>query len=428
MNTEELRDTFESLLAADPHGAERDMLAGMVKSSSRLRCWLDSFDLLCARQSRLLADAGRSEPPSSLFNRKGRLSEKQAAAVADREDVGSSMNLFEGALGDASVSAGHLDAIVAATKRLNEVTRAKFADQEAELLAKAATESVDAFRRRCSQLARRLSAAAAKSDVDELDCQRRNSSVKRWVDQITGMHHTHLELDPIRDAAIWSVVDAEIAVRRQADGNTRLSWGQLQTDAVVSAVEAGARHGGSVRGSDRRIPEISVLVDWQTLQSGLHDMTVCETENAVELPVATVRRLCCDAEVLPVVLGGHGEALDVGRGKRTATRGQRQALRAMHLSCAHPECTVSFSACRIHHVRWWWKHHGPTDINNLVPLCERHHHLVHEGGWKLSMALNRTTTWKRPDGTVAHTTTSIDRTPRKTEPAESTLNEELIST
>ena len=72
----------------------------------------------------------------------------------------------------------------------------------------------------------------------------------------------------------------------------------------------------------------------------------------------------------------------------------------MHRTCAHPDCTVGFSACRIHHVRWWWEHWGPTDIDNLIPLCERHHHEVHEGGWGLSMTPDRVATWTRPDGTV----------------------------
>ena len=35
---------------------------------------------------------------------------------------------------------------------------------------------------------------------------------------------------------------------------------------------------------------------------------------------AAARRLCCDASVIPVVLGGAGEILDVGRARRTATR------------------------------------------------------------------------------------------------------------
>ena len=127
------------------------------------------------------------------------------------------------------------------------------------------------------------------------------------------------------------------------------------------------------------------------------------------MPVSTVRRLCCDAEILPVVLNGDGQALDVGRSARTANRAQRRALRAMHRTCAHPECTVTFEACRIHHVTPWLQPAGDTNIDNLAPLCETHHHLVHEGGWSLTMTPDRTATWTRPDGTHHHTGSTIDR-------------------
>jgi hypothetical protein len=144
----------------------------------------------------------------------------------------------------------------------------------------------------------------------------------------------------------------------------------------------------------------------------------------VPLPVATVRRLCCEAEVLPVVLDGQGCALDVGRSRRTATPSQRQALRGMYRGCARRGCTVPFDQCRIHHVRWWWEHYGPSDLGNLLPLCERHHHLVHEGGWTLTMTPERVTTWIRPDGTIDDQGPSVDRAPhgvaaarRATEPS-----------
>ena len=95
---------------------------------------------------------------------------------------------------------------------------------------------------------------------------------------------------------------------------------------------------------------------------------------------------------------------------RTANRAQRRALRSMHRTCAHPGCTVPFSQTKAHHIRWWRRDRGPTDIDNLIPLCEKHHHLVHEGGWSLSMTPDRVATWTRPDGTVHWTGSTIDRT------------------
>ena len=135
---------------------------------------------------------------------------------------------------------------------------------------------------------------------------------------------------------------------------------------------------------------MSVLIDLDTLRDGLHDHSVCETSTGEPVPVATIRRLCCDADIIPVVLDGDGVALDVGRAKRVATREQRRALRAMYRTCAHPGCSVGFDDCDIHHVNPWTPT-GLTDLDNLLPLCSRHHHLVHEGGWTLTLRADRTT-------------------------------------
>ena len=405
MKTERLRNAFEALLAADPDCLDGDELESMLRASSEVRSWLDAYEMRCARRSRHLADAGHAPPPESLLGTAGRRSAKDAAVVTERDRVCTSTQQFETALTDGAVSAGHLDALANATRRLDDELRAEFFSHEDILIEAATSQRVDTFERQCRDLSRHLVATRPRGDVDELEAQRARANVKRWVDKSTGMCHSHLELDPVSDAKLWTAIDAQTRSARQADGNAHTPWARLQVDAVVAAVAAGP--------SADRVPEISVLVDLQTVLSGWHEHSICETEDGTALPVETVRRMCCDAEIVPVVLGGEGEVLDVGRSQRTATRAQRRALRAMHRTCAHPDCTVPFSACPIHHIRWWGKHNGRTDIDNLIPLCERHHHLVHEGGWTLTMSPDRVATWTRPDGTVHWTGSTIDRTPHR---------------
>ena len=88
----------------------------------------------------------------------------------------------------------------------------------------------------------------------------------------------------------------------------------------------------------------------------------------------------------------------------------------MHRTCGHPGCTVRFDDCQIHHVIHWIRQRGPTNLDNLLPLCTVHHHLVHEGGWHLTLQPDRTITLTRPDGTVSYHGTSIDVTTTPTEP------------
>jgi hypothetical protein len=130
--------------------------------------------------------------------------------------------------------------------------------------------------------------------------------------------------------------------------------------------------------------EIVVHVDLETLQHGLHAGGTCRTALGADLPVETVRRLACEAEILPVVLDGRSVPIDVGRSKRLATIHQRRALEAIYPTCAIPDCEVIFDHCNVHHIDYW-ENGGATDLNNMVPLCSRHHHATHEGGWKLRL-------------------------------------------
>jgi hypothetical protein len=316
------------------------------------------------------------------------------------------MPKFEDALAAGEVSAGHIDALANAQRRLNDEERLEFNDMKDALLAKAGQSSVEDFDRQCRDLKNMIQSSTG-SDADELDAQRSQREVKQWVEKGSGMHLTLLKLDPLSDNKLWTAVGHKLGSLRQQDGNSGVPFRQLQAEAFVAAVVDGADH----TPSEPALPEISILVDYSTLIDGLHAAGVCETSNGTPLPVSTVRRLCCDATIAPFVIGSNGAVLDAGRTERTANRHQRRALRAMHRTCAHPECSVVFDACRIHHVVWWADHAGPTDLNNLLPLCEQHHHLVHEGHWTLELDAGRIATWKRPDGTEFHVGPTIDRLP-----------------
>jgi hypothetical protein len=116
--------------------------------------------------------------------------------------------------------------------------------------------------------------------------------------------------------------------------------------------------------------------------------------------VATLRRRACDAGIIPIVLGGDGRVLDLGARRRLASLDQHRALRAMYRSCAWPGCTVQFDRCDMHHVREF-RHHRRTDLADLLPLCNCHHHAIHDGGWRLVLDPDRTVRLYAPDGSLA---------------------------
>lgn len=96
----------------------------------------------------------------------------------------------------------------------------------------------------------------------------------------------------------------------------------------------------------------------------------------------TARRLACDAGIHRLIVKGKSEILDVGRKTRDWPVAQRRAIAARHgHRCAIGSCgRVIF---QIHHIEWW-ENGGHTKVDNGVPLCLAHHHLVHEGGWTIT--------------------------------------------
>lgn len=97
-----------------------------------------------------------------------------------------------------------------------------------------------------------------------------------------------------------------------------------------------------------------------------------------------IRTLACDADLLPVVLGGTGQVLDVGRAQRLFPARLRRAVTARDGGCAAPGCTMPAPWTEVHHIQWWTRG-GPTSVDNGVLLCNRHHLAVHAGSWDITL-------------------------------------------
>jgi len=88
-----------------------------------------------------------------------------------------------------------------------------------------------------------------------------------------------------------------------------------------------------------------------------------------------LRRLSCDAELVPAVLGSRSEVLDIGRAQRLVTPAIRRALSLRDGGCAFTDCRKPDAHCEAHHIKPWWDG-GATALDNLVLLCPHHHSLV----------------------------------------------------
>ncbi len=117
-----------------------------------------------------------------------------------------------------------------------------------------------------------------------------------------------------------------------------------------------------------------VHVEEAQLRAGVGAATL---ETGGRVSIGEVRRLACEAGIMPLVMGGRSLPLDLGMSSRLFTKAQAVALSALHDSCAAEGCDRPFAWCELHH-RHEWGHGGPTDIANAAPLCGWHHRRVHD--------------------------------------------------
>ncbi len=121
-----------------------------------------------------------------------------------------------------------------------------------------------------------------------------------------------------------------------------------------------------------------VTVDHRLLTNGT-------TTHGVELPPGVLRRLACDAEVIPAVLGSNGEVLDVGRLRRLVTPAIWTALVIRDRHCTFPGCARPPIMCHAHHLRHWING-GRTSLDNLALLCGHHHRVIHHTPWEIQLS------------------------------------------
>ncbi|MEV7330463.1 DUF222 domain-containing protein [Micromonospora sp. NPDC093244] len=126
------------------------------------------------------------------------------------------------------------------------------------------------------------------------------------------------------------------------------------------------------------------LVVTTTYDGLARQLGVGALDTGLQLTAEAVRRLACDAAILPAVLGGAGQALDVGRQRRLISGPLRRALVLRDGGCAFPGCDRPPRWCDGHHIRHW-ADGGDTSLANAVLLCGHHHRHVHHGDWAVRL-------------------------------------------
>jgi hypothetical protein len=392
---------IERVIALTSRDTSKCSVAELREGLNDIRClrsWLDAL------QSRLVATMSElnSVMPEVELIRESGLSTSEVRKVMARTETIGSVPVFGEALAVGNVTSAHVDALSNGFKILGEQSD-KLIERAPELLVTAQTMTADEFTKFVRRTAQTLT---DDGGVSRFEKQRRQTFLRHWVDA-DGMTNLFGKFDPERGSIVSALLDAGVeAMFHSGDRDVPVECDasvepndHRRALALVGLLQSrpgsdslGGALGGVLSSSwcDRPArAEIVVHIDYELLagavrETGMGDARTCRTLNGSELSDETIRRLACEAEIIPLVLDGKSVPLDVGKSKRLATAYQRRALAAVHETCAIDGCSVKFSHCEPHHIDYW-ENGGPTDLNNLVPLCSRHHHAAHEGGWKLSL-------------------------------------------
>ena len=399
------------------HRLVDDIVAGPVDTAfdavDRLIAWAES------RRVGLVAclrEAGRS--PLELLDRHSVHQSTASLGRAERRaDLLDVFPAFADALACGDISTAHVDRLGDALRRLLPHEREQVAADHARLLAIARNGSAGQFARfltrEVARLERLRPAADDPADPDSDPAEARFAAQQAGIrlsshtDRDTGMTIYRLALDPLNSLSF----DRRLANRVETlhhgppipgcptDPLERQAF--LRAHALLQLIEEGTVAGtGTGTGAevivviDHTTPDGTPDIDWgrevHIPDRVLHDLLDHPATRVHEIVVRN-----------GVVVSAPGR-LDLGRTTRLANRAQRRALQALYRGCGVPGCDITFDNCTIHHIIWW-RNGGHTDMANLIPICSRHHHLVHDRGWQLSLGPNRELTVTTPSGRVMTT-------------------------
>jgi len=383
------------LIVAAPLG-DVDACRAELVAIGVVRGLLDARELEVVRRLDELAASDYALFPPAVVADACKTSLGSAGRLRDRAGVCDAIPELGDALAAGVTTGDRVDIVARASIGLNDSERAALAAHGSRLALAAGQQTAAGFRKTVDHVVRQV---RLDDGLALLERQTRMARLK-WFHDSDGMWCLQGRFDPATGArlegTLRNALEAQFA-SSTPEGCPLDPIEKQQHLAALALTELLLGHPGS---SASGLPDVTVLIDAKTLLTGhAHEGTVCDIGlGRFGLPVETIRRWSCIGSVTPVVVAADGVRIMLGRETRLANRHQRRALRALYRSCAL--CEVPFDHCEIHHVSWY-SLNGLTDIGNLVPICKKHHHLVHEGGWQLHLAPDRTLTVTQPGGTTS---------------------------
>ena len=206
---------------------------------------------------------------------------------------------------------------------------------------------------------------------------------------VDGLTTYQLTLDPISAATMEAAIGPLAAPTPHPDTGERdlRPAGRRRAEALIEVCRRATAAGGQLPGAAKTA--LFITVDYDTLRTTLADTTITSTgsdlkagtvvgtpADGILIAPDTIRRLACDAELIPAVLGNRSDPLDLGTSVRLFTKTKTRALWLRDRHCSFPGCHIPAHWCDAHHLTHW-ADGGTTNLDNATLLCARHHTVVH---------------------------------------------------
>lgn len=335
--------------------------AALAKTMQQIRMlYADALELVADLEHQRIAQQAGYPSLSAFLVEVLRITPKKASRmVAQAEQVAETLTPtghltpaplphLRAALREGVVDGEHLDAVAEVVHKLP--TWASVQDRELveKTLADQARMSHPLVVRRAGEhLLARLAQDGENPHVEDEQAEPANTF--RYRRKRDGRMEFTGSIETEAAEELQGLIDAFGKPQPLAEGvpDPRPVW-QRHGDAFTDIIHRAA-HGDDLptRGGEK--PHISVFLDLNTLTDAIGTATL---DSGAALCPSAARRVACDAEIIPIVLGEDSEPLDVGRKYRTVTPSQRRALVARDKGCSHPGCDRPPRWCDAHHIVW----------------------------------------------------------------------------
>ncbi len=268
---------------------------------------------------------------------------------------------------DGWITQDHAELIAASHSRAPMST-----EEQLDLLAVGVQQNCDDFKNTVLEAETKRLAAQGLNPTEQ---QHKRRSAKIF-DGDNDMVVLHAELDQLAGEKIRTAIDAMTTQMFKQDYRTgrERSYEQRNADALVHLITAHTKPSTGNETTEPQPQQTTVILtaDYDTITGQL------KAANLIDgTPISTdeIRRLACEANILPAIFNNQKQPLYLGRSRRTHTKTQLHALYKRDKQCT--KCGIRATNCEVHHIQPW-EHGGTTDISNLTLLCPTCHHQTHK--------------------------------------------------